>query len=235
LKKYKHLFFDLDHTLWDYDANAKDTLHELYHFYELDMYGISSETIFTDNFFKVNTDLWDKLDTGEINKFYLRNHRFRLVFESSAAIMKMVDEQLLVEVNKKFLAECPKKSKLVDGALDILNYIQGKYDMHIITNGFEEVQAIKMKHSGLDEYFDKIITSEKAGHKKPNGGIYQYALKHTSSILDDSVMIGDNLKTDIKGARMFGMDQIYFNPHGLAHDDQVTLEIEKLSELNLIL
>jgi len=235
LKNYKHLFFDLDHTLWDYDTNARDTLNELYHFYDLGKYGISTDKYFTDIFFEVNTELWKKLDTGEIDKFYLRNNRFRLVFEAAEAIMKIVNEELLVDVSKRFLQECPKKSKLIDGALDILEGIHGKYEMHIITNGFEEVQSIKMKHSGLDKYFDKIITSEKAGHKKPSKGIYHYALKHTRSILEDSVMIGDNLQTDIKGARLFGMDQIYFNPDAISHEDEVTIEISSLAELSAIL
>ena len=118
------------------------------------------------------------------------------------------------------------------GALELLEKVQGQFDLHIITNGFEEIQTIKMSQSGLSKYFDKIITSEKAGHKKPSKGIYYYALKHTGSELAASIMIGDNLKTDIKGARDYGMDQIYYNPEKLVHEDSVTHEVQHLDQIS---
>lgn len=231
MKSYKYLFFDLDHTLWDYDANAGETLNELYLSYELDNYGVASPLQFRDVFFHENSKLWKDMDAGKIDKFYLRNNRFRIVMEAAGANMDNVSDELLSDINTNFLRECSKKKQVIKGAFEVLDYCVGQYDMHIITNGFEEVQSIKLEHSGLDKYFDKIITSEKAGHKKPSEGIYKYALKHTGARLEQSLMIGDNLFTDIKGARDFGMDQVYFNPSGNTHVEEVTKEITELIQL----
>ncbi|MDW3212272.1 MAG: YjjG family noncanonical pyrimidine nucleotidase [Reichenbachiella sp.] len=231
MKSYKYLFFDLDHTLWDWDANASETLFDLYHRYDLGKYGVQDEVTFRDVFFHENAKLWADLDTGKIDKFYLRNNRFRIVLEAANANMRSVKEDLLVDMNANFLVECSKKKKVIDGAFEVLDFCRDQFDLHIITNGFEEIQSIKMEHSGLDQYFDKIITSEKAGHKKPSAGIYHYAIKHTGAVLEDSLMIGDNLGTDIKGARDFGMDQVYFNPAKNSHQEEVTSEITQLTQL----
>lgn len=231
MKSYKYLFFDLDHTLWDWDTNASETLFDLYREYDLGKYGVVDESAFRDVFFRENAKLWADLDTGKIDKFFLRNNRFRIVFEAANANMNSVKEDLLVDMNANFLLECSKKKKVIDGAFEVLDYCKDQFDLHIITNGFEEIQSIKMDHSGLDRYFDKIITSEKAGHKKPSPGIYQYAIKHTGAAIENSLMIGDNLGTDIKGARDFGMDQVYFNPAMKNHQDEVTKEITELTQL----
>lgn len=231
MKSYKYLFFDLDHTLWDWDANASETLFELYHRYDLGKYGVVDEVTFRDVFFHENAKLWADLDVGKIDKFFLRNNRFRIVLEAADANMRSIKEDLLVDINANFLNECSKKKRVIDGAFEVLDFCKNHFDLHIITNGFEEVQSIKMEHSGLDHYFDKIITSEKAGHKKPSAGIYQYALKHTGAVLEDSLMIGDNLGTDIKGAREFGMDQVYYNPAKVKHQEEVTTEITHLTQL----
>lgn len=231
MKSYKHLFFDLDHTLWDYDTNASETLFELYDKYDLDKLGVEGAVKFRDIFFRENNKLWAEMDAGRIDKFYLRNNRFRIVLTKAQADMSAVTESFLKEINHFFLTVCSKKTQVIKGAFELLDYCRGKYDLHIITNGFEEVQATKLAHSGLDVYFGQVITSERAGHKKPNPGIYHYALKHTQAQLDYSLMIGDNLQTDIKGARDFGMDQVYFNPMGQKHDEKVTREISELTEL----
>ncbi|SMD34130.1 putative hydrolase of the HAD superfamily [Reichenbachiella faecimaris] len=231
MKSYKYLFFDLDHTLWDWDANASETLIDLYHRYDLGKYGIVDAVTFRDVFFCENTKLWADLEIGKIDKFFLRNNRFRIVMEAADANIKKMPEDLLVDLNAKFLKECSQKEKVIDGAFEVLDYCKDKFDLHIITNGFEEVQSIKMQYSGLGQYFDKIITSEKAGHKKPSAGIYQYAIKHTGAAVEESLMIGDNLMTDIKGARDFGMDQVYYNPTKNNHSEQVTKEISQLAQL----
>lgn len=231
MKPYKYLFFDLDHTLWDYDHNASETLIELYDQHDLGKYGIIDADFFKEVFFHENEKLWKDLNSGRIDKFYLRNHRFRLVMEAARANMKSVTQELLVEINTTFLRECSKKKQVIEGAFEVLEYCHSHYDLHIITNGFEEVQSIKLEHSGLYKYFDKIITSEKAGHKKPSPGIYTYAMKHTGAEVSQSLMIGDNLQTDIKGAREFGMDHVYFNPQKIPHHDQVTAEIDHLTQL----
>lgn len=235
MSKYKTIFFDLDHTLWDYDANAYDTLIDMYSKFELGSLGIQNPEYFVKMFFEINEDLWAKYNVGEIDKFYLRNERFRLVFEAAEGIMKLVSPQLLKEFNRMYLRTCPQKGKLIAGAKEVLDVLHTRYNLHIITNGFEEIQSTKLEASGISKYFDKIITSEKAGFKKPMAGIYTYALKWSKANLDDAIMIGDNLNTDIKGARDYGMDQVYFNPKVEQHDAQVTHEISTLNQLLEIL
>ncbi|WP_109833114.1 YjjG family noncanonical pyrimidine nucleotidase [Reichenbachiella versicolor] len=234
-KTYKHVFFDLDHTLWDYETNAKQTLIELFDKYELDQYGIKSGQSFYDAFSKVNDQLWDLFNVGKITKFELRDRRFRETFERSGAIMKLIPTDLLSSIGSVFIKECSKKSVTFEGAKEILEYLQPKYPLHIITNGFEETQSIKLKSSGLLHFFDQIITSEKAGFKKPFSGIFTYAMKHANAVPEGSIMIGDNLMTDIKGARDFKIDTIYFNPENKAHKHEVTYEVKSLIEIQNIL
>ncbi len=230
-----HIFFDLDHTLWDYDANARLTLNDLFDHYNLTQFEISSSPHFFDCFLKINDALWSDYNLGKISKFYLRDERFRLVFESAGADMDLVTDKLLKDFNRDYLKLCPYKEKLIDGALEVLSYLEGKYRLNIITNGFEEIQTVKLKSAGIVHYFDKVITSEKAGFKKPFSGIFRYAMKHCQAIPERSIMIGDNLQTDIKGARDFGMAHAFFNPAKISHDHLVSHEIDHLRELKNIL
>lgn len=233
--KYQNIFFDLDHTLWDYDANSKLTLNEMFEEFDLPYVGLSSSKAFHDEFIRINEDLWAKYNVGKISKFYLRDERFRLVFEAAGADMELVEEDLLMQFNKTYLRQCPHKPKLIDGAKEILAYLKPNYRLHIITNGFEEIQTIKLQSGGIDHFFEKIITSEKAGFKKPFSGMFRYAMKHCKAEPDTSIMIGDNLNTDIKGARGYDIDQVFFNPERVRHDEDVTHEITHLAQLENIL
>ncbi|PIB36726.1 noncanonical pyrimidine nucleotidase, YjjG family [Reichenbachiella sp. 5M10] len=230
-KTYKYIFFDLDHTLWDFDGNAKQVLRDLYELHDLARLGVVSSEHFIERFFETNDALWAQYNVGEIDKFYLRNQRFRLVFENAGALMSLISESFLKEFNKQFLQGNPKQNRLMPGTIEVLNYLHTKYPLFIITNGFEEVQSIKMENSKIDGYFDRIITSEKAGFKKPFAGIFNYAMKWSGANAEESIMIGDNLDTDIKGARDYGMDQVYFNPERKPHQEEVTHEIQQLDEL----
>lgn len=234
-KQYEYLFFDLDHTLWDFDANAREVLHELYHHHDLANMGVTSADHFWERFYTTNNGLWAKYNRGEIDKFYLRNERFKLIFEAAGAVMPLVQDDFLKEFNKQFLHLCPRKSKLIDGAVELLEQLHGKYPMFIITNGFEEVQSIKMASSGIGHFFDRVITSEKAGFKKPYAGIFSYAMKWCQAHPEQSLMIGDNLGADVVGAREFGMDQVYFNPERQSHEEKVTYEVAHLSEIHSLI
>ncbi len=231
MKTYQHIFFDLDHTLWDYELSSKQTLAELYDKFELAAKGGNGIDDFMKHFNIVNDGLWDKYNKGEISQYYLRNNRFPLVFDAVGINPRLCNESLTKKFNECFLEECSQKPNLIEGTKEVLDYLKDKYTLHIITNGFEEVQGIKLKCSGIDHYFDALITSEKAGSKKPYPDIYKYSLKATGADLQSSIMIGDNLNTDIKGARNYGMDQIYFNPHKTAHQIEITYEINHLKEL----
>ncbi|MDH5367107.1 MAG: YjjG family noncanonical pyrimidine nucleotidase, partial [Cyclobacteriaceae bacterium] len=217
--KYKVLFFDLDHTLWDYDTNSVEVLSEIY------IKHISSDSsgleIFLKNFNKVNNDLWDKYNKGKIDKEVIRKERFIKILERS----DVYDISLAQYISEFYLFECPRRTHLMPDTIEVLEYVFQKYDTHILTNGFSDVQEIKMTKAGIKKYFNKVITSETIGHKKPSKEFFEYAFNATNSKNKESIMIGDNLKTDIAGANNVGMDSVYFNPSGYAKPHKANFEI----------
>lgn len=235
MKKYQDIFFDLDHTLWDYESSARQTLFDLYKRYDLSAKVSLDENELCESFFRINNELWDKYNKGEISKYILRTQRFKMVFEAIGVEMKLFGENDISQFNKAYLYECPQKPNLIEGAIELLDSLSGKYELHIITNGFVEVQATKMEMSGLSKYFHHVITSEGARAKKPHNKIFDFAMKQTGANITSSIMIGDNLSTDIKGARDYGLDQIFFNPDEILHHYSVTHEVNKLKDIKAIL
>ncbi len=229
--KYQHVFFDLDHTLWDYDTSARHTLSQLYTTYELAGRGAKPLEQFIHVFFEVNEGLWDQYNKGQISKYVLRTERFRRVFDAAGVIPRLCTPEVVADFNRDYLDLCPQQPNLVSGALEVLDALHGQFHLHIITNGFNEAQGVKMEKSGLSPYFQEVITSEAAGAKKPAGGIFDFALKKTGATRAGSLMIGDNLSTDIRGAREYGMDQVYYNPEGKTHNEPVSHEISHLKEV----
>lgn len=231
LKKYKCIFFDLDHTLWDYEANSKDTLHELYHGYGLISKGVNAFDDFHNEFRKVNTDLWYLYDRGLIDSEVIRKERFKRILEPFNAY----DLKLSEQISKDYLDICPKKGKLMPHAVDVLSYLTQDYRLAIITNGFEEIQNVKLSSSNLHSYFDHIITSQKSGHKKPSREIFECALNLNGVKCSEAMMIGDNLITDIGGARNASIDAVFYNSEDVAHSHTLDFEIRSLMELRGIL
>jgi putative hydrolase of the HAD superfamily len=227
LKKYKHLLFDLDHTLWDYDTNAKETLLELFESRGLGAYGYFDEVKFISTFFEVNAKLWRDYNAGVISKYYIRQQRFAVVFQTLGLPEKYFPEHF----DRDYVMECPKKSNAIPYAKELLAYLDGKYQMHIITNGFDDAQTLKLENSGFAKYFDKIVTSESCGAKKPSKQIFDYTLKLISANNTECIMIGDNLQADILGAKNANIDQVYFNPLSVPHAEEITIEIKSLAEL----
>ena len=230
-KKYKCVFFDLDHTLWDYEANCREALHDLYDQYSLDTVGISDAQSFYLQFRKVNLALWDLYDTNQIDQDYIRRERFKQVLDHFAAY----DSKLAEDLTRDYLIQCPRKANLVSHAEDVLVYLSARYSLTVVTNGFEEIQQVKLASGNLHRFFKHIVTSQKAGHRKPSPGIFDYAMKANSIDCCDAVMIGDNLVTDIGGARNASIDTIFYNPDKLVHQSPVSHEIGCLSELKNIL
>ncbi|MFC2125393.1 YjjG family noncanonical pyrimidine nucleotidase [Bacteroidota bacterium] len=232
MRKYKHILFDLDHTLWDFDKNSAETLKELYDKYEFEKHNKFSHDMFVDKFMEVNTQLWHKYDRNQIDRMYLRKERFKLVLTGLG-----VEEQYVpAEIGEVYLRICPTKPHVVSYAFEILEYLKNKkYGMHVVTNGFEDVQDVKLISSDLKDYFDYIITSESAGHKKPNPDFFEYTLNLIGSPKNECIMIGDNPETDIKGALSIGLDVIFFNPKSMTHNYDVTYEITALEEIKGIL
>ncbi|MFY0252976.1 YjjG family noncanonical pyrimidine nucleotidase [Chitinophaga sp. 30R24] len=230
--KYKHLFFDLDHTLWDFETNEQETLLELYNSHNLADRGVPSFEAFSVSYVGHNERLWDRFRKGFITRKDLRDKRFRLTLLD----FRIGDEVLTQRLCEGFLQILPYKKALFPHTKETLEYLAGKgYPMHMITNGFEETQLLKMKNAEIDHYFTHIITSEMAGSLKPYREIFDFAMAKAGTNASESIMIGDALELDIKGAHSVGMDQVYFNPAKPAVDFQPTYVINGLHELRDIL
>jgi len=233
LRPYRHIFFDLDHTLWDYEVNSREVLLELYTHYDLKILGGFTDKMFVRAFKDINDQLWDQYNHGKIDSNSLRDKRFMLILASLGA--SHLDRKLVKEMGNNYLAWCPGKKNVIPHAHEILRYLQGHYQLHIVTNGFEDMQYTKLNSSNLYRYFDCIITSEKAGSKKPHPGIFEFGLEQIGATTTECVMIGDNLEADIKGAQNANIDQIYFNPLQKTHQEEITYEISCLSQIKEIL
>jgi YjjG family noncanonical pyrimidine nucleotidase len=230
-KDYKCVFFDLDHTLWDYETNSKETLHELYEDYNLREQGVPDREGFCRQFRTVNLALWDLYDRDLVNHDYIRAERFKQILGHFGT----VNEKLSAELSVDYLERCPKKGNLMPHAVDVLNYLSPRYKLTIVTNGFEEIQNVKLASGKIEKYFHHIITSQKAGHRKPSKNIFDYAMVANAVQCCDVIMIGDNLVTDIGGARESSIDSVFFNPEKISHNENIFHEISCLSELKNIL
>ncbi|TWI91659.1 putative hydrolase of the HAD superfamily [Chitinophaga japonensis] len=229
--KYKHIFFDLDHTLWDFETNSYQTLQELYHHFDLGSRGVPSFDAFYNSYVVHNEQLWDRFRKGFINRNELRTKRFRMALLD----FKIGDEKLAASLGSLFLEILPTKTALFPYTAEVLGYLKEKqYPLHMITNGFEETQLQKMRNAGIDHYFTHIITSEVAGSLKPYREIFDFAVTRAAATVTDCIMIGDALDLDIAGAHNVGMDQVYFNPKIPATGIQPTYTISCLSELKTI-
>jgi putative hydrolase of the HAD superfamily len=225
--QYRCIFFDLDHTLWDYETNSKETLRELFIAYNLGEKGVTNFESFHREFRRVNAELWMLYDTGKIGSEVIRAERFKQILE----VFKAFNEKLCAEISHEYLHTCPKKDSLMPNAISTLDYLSGKYKLSIITNGFEEIQNTKLTAGNLHKYFDHLVTSQHAGFKKPSKEIFEYTLVKNSIMCNQALMVGDNLVTDIGGARQASIDSVFFNHEQLSHDSEIHVEIHNLSEL----
>jgi putative hydrolase of the HAD superfamily len=228
---YKDLFFDLDHTIWDFELNSKETLWDLHLKYELEAKGINNFDEFYSIYSVHNHRLWDRYSKGFIKQEELRWKRIYL----SLLDYKIADEALSKEMSVDYLTILPDKKNLFPYTIEILEYLKNKdYSMHLITNGFESVQFKKIKNSNLADYFTEVITSEASNSLKPNKEIFEYALKASNAKLETSIMIGDNESADIQGAINAGMDSIFVNHLQIQPTVPATHTITHLKELENI-
>ena len=228
---YKDLFFDLDHTIWDFELNSKETLWDLHLKYELEAKGIHDFDVFYSQYSVHNHRLWDRYTKGFIKQEELRWKRIYL----SLLDYKIADEALSKEMSVDYLDILPNKKNLFPYTIEILDYLKNKdYKMHLITNGFESVQFKKIKNSSLADYFIEVITSEASNSLKPNKEIFDYALKACNAKLETSIMIGDNESADIQGAINVGMDSIFVNHLQIQPTVPATHTITHLKELENI-
>ena len=207
MKDVTHIFFDLDHTLWDYETNARETLTELYLQYNLDRYYLTADA-FIKAFHFTNHNLWKRYNFGEIDRDYIRENRFKKLFEDRGKISDTTNEA----ISSYFFNTCPRKTALMEDTVKVLESLSINYELGIITNGFEDTQNIKLTEAGIQHYFKHVITSETAGHRKPSRAIFELALEMSGASKDNVVMIGDNLTTDIEGAQNASWKSFWFNP-----------------------
>jgi putative hydrolase of the HAD superfamily len=230
-KTYKYIFFDLDHTLWDFDKNSENTLRQLYNEYTLDKRGILSFTEFYEVYSAHNDRLWERFRNGYIKREELRWKRVWLTLLD----FKVADTNLAYEMSAAYLEILPTQTVLTPFAKELLEHCKGKYILHLITNGFETTQWQKLQYSGIASYFGEVITSEKSNSIKPHREIFDYALKTTGAVAEDSIMIGDAIDIDILGALNAGWDQVYYNPAKKVHGRKPTYEVGCLSEIMTLL
>lgn len=230
---YKHLFFDLDHTLWDFEKNSAECLADIYEIFDFENLNISSLEAFQQEFSIVNRRQWSLLEQNLITHDVLRRRRFQETLENLG--VKDLKKSFGLEINEYFLELLPKKAHLIDGAVEILDYLLPKYELHIISNGWQDIQVNKMKSSEIHHYFGEIITNELAGTRKPDRRIFDYAIEVTKADLVESLMIGDNYEADILGAISANMDSVFYNPDDIPTGQKPTFDIKKLIELKEIL
>jgi putative hydrolase of the HAD superfamily len=232
MSKIKHIFFDLDKTLWDFDANAHEAFHDIFEEFEISK-TISDADKFVETYHIHNEKLWGFYRKGLIKKEFLRTERFNLTLKDFG----INDHILASELGDKYLTIAPTKTNLVPFTFEILSYLKlKKYELHILTNGFKEVQFQKLKNCDILKFFTKVICAEDAGSQKPKKEIFEYALSTNNAKKEESIMIGDDLEVDIIGASKFGMQQVYYNPNNIRIPGQFqpSYSIQSLEELKSI-
>ena len=228
---YKHLFFDLDHTIWDFDKNAEETLHELYHTYQLSDLGLHSPDHFIEVYTQNNHQLWADYHVGKITKQKLRETRFSKTFLDLGLSPELIPERF----EDDYVTICPSKTNLFPKAHETLYYLKERYSSHLISNGFKESTEQKVNNNGLNIYFENVVISEVVGFNKPDKAIFNHALTLANAGIAESIMIGDSIEADIRGAQDYGMKAIYFNPERKEKPEDVQQEINCLSELMILL
>lgn len=229
--RYEHLFFDLDHTLWDFETNARDTLHEVFEINSLQERGIDNIHFFVERYCYHNDCLWKKYTEGTIRQDLLRWKRMWLTLLD----FKIADEILSKKMATEFLERLPYKKNIFPHTKEILQYLLNKnYRIHLVTNGFDQIQNEKLKSSELNHFFEAVITAEASNSLKPHAEIFEFALQKTGAQKKQSIMLGDNPEADIKGAMNAGLDAVFVNHLKIKTTVKPTFTVHHLKELELI-
>ncbi len=224
--RYKHIYFDLDRTLWDFENNSLEALMDIYHKYKLEQH-FSDGKDFVSTYHLHNERLWEQYREGNLTKNILRSKRFRLCLEDR----KVKDHKLAATIGDEYLLLSTIKTRLFPNTHEILVYLKERYHLYILTNGFRETQLSKLKNCGLEIYFEKVFTSETIGVNKPNQKIFEWAVNSVNARKSECLMIGDDEKVDIIGAKQFGMDTVFFNPAEREYSVKPEYVIKDLIEL----
>ena len=223
----KDIFFDLDHTLWDFDKNSNLTFIKIFDLNELDI----NIDIFLEAYYPINANYWDLYRENKVSKENLRFYRLADTFKK---LKIKVGDNMIRKLSYDYIDCLTDFNNLIPGAIQILEYLDNKYNMHVITNGFKEVQKKKLEESTITKYFKTITISEEVGYKKPNPIIFHYALKKANAVNTSSLMIGDSYQADILGAINVGISAILFNYHNTDPIDNI-ISVNSLSDLTTYL
>lgn len=228
MQKIEHVFFDLDHTLWDFEKNSALTFEKI--FTEINFsVDISS---FLSYYKPINLDLWRLYREDKISKQELRYQRLKTTFDN---MNLNISDDAINQLSVLYIENLPTFNHLFDGTKEVLDYLACNYTLHIITNGFEEVQHVKLRESRILPYFKQIVTSESVGVKKPNPLVFEYALQQSGATISNSVMIGDSFEADILGAHAVGMDVIFCNFEQEKIENNIFKTVNKLVDLKKFL
>lgn len=228
MEAIKHIFFDLDHTLWDFEKNSALAFEKI--FQELN-FDINSQQ-FMDIYNPINVAYWKLYEKNEIDQETLRVSRVKDTFE---AFNFEISLDQINTISNLFIEYLTSNNHLIEGTIETLDYLKDKYVLHIITNGFSFVQDVKLQKSNLDKYFVTITNSEAAGHKKPHENIFKYALTIANASKNESIMIGDSFEADVLGAQNFGIKAVYFNPKAEMISQNQIIQIQSLIQLKNLL
>lgn len=227
MQNIQHIFFDLDHTLWDFETNSNLAFK---HIFKENNITVSSDE-FLKYYEEINQKYWKLYREDKVSRKVLRYKRLKETFD---VVNYTISDWLINKLSEDYLYTLPNYNFLFEGVHETLQYLQKKYTLHIITNGFNEVQNHKLKKSKLQQYFATITTSEKAESKKPHTKIFKYALQEAKAVSEKSIMIGDNLEADVLGAKQAGLQAIYFNPEKKETPNKI-IQITNLIQLKKIL
>lgn len=227
----QHIFFDLDNTLWDHRKNAYLTLKDIYSREKVqEKYSLGFEE-FHKEYFTINENLWAQIRDGKIDKQYIRDHRFY----DSFMFFGIDDQELSQKFETNFLDEIISNNELVEGAFELLEYLADKkYRLHILSNGFEEVTYRKCELSGIKNYFETITSADEINIRKPQPEIFEYALKRSGALKENSIIVGDDWIADVEGGLAFGMDAIFFDRFNDDFETEVKT-VKKLEEVRAFL
>ncbi|MEO9571332.1 MAG: YjjG family noncanonical pyrimidine nucleotidase [Polaribacter sp.] len=224
MKNIQHVFFDLDHTLWDFEKNSDLTFQKVFTINNIN----TDLTSFLEVYKPLNFEYWKLYREEKVTKSELRYGRLKKTFD---AINYRITDEMIDVIAEQYIAFLADFNYLFDGTFEILDYLKDKYKLHIITNGFEEVQSKKLINSNIHHYFDKVITSESVGVKKPNPKVFNYALEVAKAESVNSIMIGDNIEADINGALKVGMKAIHCNFNKEIEENDIFITVKSLLEI----
>jgi len=206
IKGITDVFFDLDHTLWDFDKNSALTFDKIFKINEIDI----DLNDFLFHYKEINFQYWKLYRDAKIDKDVLRFGRLNDTF---TALNYNIEKEIIQILSIDYITYLTDNNYLYDDAITILEYLHKNYNLHILSNGFEEVQSKKLTKSNILHYFKTVTNGEDVGVKKPNPKIFHYAIEKANTSISKSIMIGDGYEADILGALGVGMDVIFFDEY----------------------